>query len=171
MYYGKRRVILTAVCAILAGCALHFLSQLLPNAVTALFSPINESIWEHGKLLFWPFLLSALWLNRGRPGGIRPWLMVLLGMTALMLAFGWCYHIVLQGEAMWVDIAFYAAVMALGFWISSRFSGPFRGPLWVLPILGAAALGILFALFTLWPPQHLLFADLSSAGAWFQIPC
>ena len=44
MYYGKRRLILTAVCAILAGCALHFLYQLLPNAVTALFSPINESI-------------------------------------------------------------------------------------------------------------------------------
>ena len=32
-----------------------------------------------------------------------------------MLAFVWCFHIVLQGEAMWVDIAFYAAVMALGF--------------------------------------------------------
>lgn len=48
----------------------------------SLVLPINESIWEHGKLLFWPFLLSALWLNRGCPGGIRPWLMVLLGMDS-----------------------------------------------------------------------------------------
>ena len=31
---------------------LHFLYQLLPNTFTAMFSPVNESIWEHQKLLF-----------------------------------------------------------------------------------------------------------------------
>ena len=31
---------------------LHFLYQVLPNTFTAMFSPVNESIWEHQKLLF-----------------------------------------------------------------------------------------------------------------------
>ena len=31
---------------------LHFLYQFIPNTFTAIFSPVNESIWEHQKLLF-----------------------------------------------------------------------------------------------------------------------
>ena len=36
MYYPPRRLAAAAVCAILAGCALHFLYALCPNALTAL---------------------------------------------------------------------------------------------------------------------------------------
>lgn len=31
---------------------IHFLYQTLPSTFTAMFSPVNESIWEHQKLLF-----------------------------------------------------------------------------------------------------------------------
>ena len=105
MIYPKRQLILTCIAAILAGCVLHFLYQWLPNAVTALFSPVNESLWEHVKLVFWPFLGAALILNRDRPGGMRPWLLVLPGLCALMLILGWVYHVTLGGETMWVDLA------------------------------------------------------------------
>lgn len=30
----------------------HSLYELLPNSITAIFFPVNESIWEHQKLLF-----------------------------------------------------------------------------------------------------------------------
>ena len=135
MIYPKRQLILTCIAAILAGCVLHFLYQWLPNAVTALFSPVNESLWEHVKLVFWPFLGAALILNRDRPGGMRPWLLVLPGLCALMLILGWVYHVTLGGETMWVDIAIYVLVIVLGFWLSTRFSGPFKGFPWILPIL------------------------------------
>ena len=171
LYYPKRQLLLTALAAILAGTALHFLYRWAPNVATALVSPVNESLWEHGKLVFWPYLLAALWINRGRPGGICPWLLALPLQLALMLALGYGYHILLGGEALWVDIAIYAAVMALGFWLPNCFSGPFRGVKWALPGILAVLLGILFALFTLWPPEHILFADLSAAGAWFPINC
>ena len=61
--------------------------------------------------------------------------------------------------------------MVLAFWLPTRFSGPFPAPLWLLPIVGTVILGLLYALFTLWPPQHILFADLSSVQTWYQIPC
>ena len=171
MYYPPRRLAAAAVCAILAGCALHFLYSLCPNALTALFSPICESLWEHGKLIFWPYLAAALWLNRGRPGGVRPWLLVLLLTTAAMLALGALCHLLLQVDAFWVDLALYIGLMVLAFWLPTRFSGPFPAPLWLLPIVGTVILGLLYALFTLWPPQHILFADLSSVQTWYQIPC
>jgi hypothetical protein len=46
------------------GAALHFLYEAVPNPLTALISPINESVWEHLKLLFWPMLLTAFWLSQ-----------------------------------------------------------------------------------------------------------
>lgn len=100
MFYGKRALILTCLLAMLAGTGLHFLYEWLPNPVTALLSPINESLWEHIKLIYWPYLAAALWLNRGRPGGIRPWLLALPIMSGLMLLLGYLYHIVL-GEKLW----------------------------------------------------------------------
>lgn len=171
MFYPKRQLILTWLAAVLAGCILHFLYQWLPNVLTSVFSPVNESLWEHVKLIFWPYLCAALILNRGRPGGARPWLLTLPLLCLLMLVLGWIYHITLGGEAMWVDIVLYAAVMLLGFWLPTRFSGPFEGVKWVLPILAAAVLAILIGWFTLYPPEGLLFRDLAATGSWLPLPC
>ena len=51
------------VIATLAGSCLHFVHDLFPSPVTALFSPVNESLWEHLKILFWPYLVSILLLS------------------------------------------------------------------------------------------------------------
>ena len=171
MIYPKRQLILTFVAVVLAGCALHFMYDWWPNAVTALFSPVNESLWEHVKLIFWPCLGAALLLNRGRPGGVRPWLLVLPALCVLMLTLGWVYHITLGGEAMWVDIAIYILVMALGFWLPTRFSGPFQGVRWLLPIAVTVLLALLIGWFTLYPPEGLLFRDLAAVGSWLPLPC
>lgn len=171
MIYPKRQLILTWLAALLAGFVLHFLYEWLPNAVTALFSPVNESLWEHIKLIFWPFLGAALVLNRDRPGGIRPWLLVLPGLCALTLGLGWVYHVTLGGEAMWVDIVLYILVMTFGFWLAARFSGPFQGVKWILPILAVLILGFFIGWFTLYPPEGLLFRDLSAVGSWLPLPC
>ena len=171
LYYSKRQLIITWIAAVLAGCVLHFLYEWQPNAVTALFSPINESIWEHIKLVFWPYLGAALVLNRGRPGGIRPWLLVLPLLCAIVLGLGWVYHVMLGGEAMWVDIAIYILVMAIGFWLPTRFSGAFQGAKWLLPSLIAGILALLIGWFTLYPPEGLLFRDLAAVGSWLPLPC
>ena len=45
----------------LAGTVLHFLYDLLGrNILIAPFSGVNESTWEHMKLLFWPLAVYAL---------------------------------------------------------------------------------------------------------------
>ena len=75
------------------------------------------------------------------------------------------------GEALWVDLVLYAAVMILGFWLPTRFSGPFHGVRWLLPILAAALLALLIAWFTVHPPEALLFRDLSAVGSWLPLPC
>ena len=45
----------------LGGTLLHFLYEWLGEAVwIAPFSGVNESTWEHMKLLFWPMLIFAV---------------------------------------------------------------------------------------------------------------
>lgn len=161
MVYGKQQLLLAFVLTVLAGAGLHFVYGLCPNGVTALFSPVNESIWEHGKILFWPYLAAAVWLTWGRPTGLRPWLLVGVGICLLMFGIGYLLHVVLGWDSLAADLVLYVALLALGFWLSTRMSGPFSGLRWRLPALLAAVLVVGMVWFTFHPPQSALFADLS----------
>ncbi len=105
----------------LAGTALHFLYDLWPNALTALFAPINESVWEHLKLLFWPMLLGAARLCRKKPHQERFWSSFFLALLAtpvfLLLCF---YGLKAAGIAsLPLDIALYYISMFLGYLLAS----------------------------------------------------
>lgn len=39
---------------------LHFLYEKFPNFITSIFAPVNESIWEHMKIIFGSILLSGV---------------------------------------------------------------------------------------------------------------
>ena len=55
---------------ILLGSLSHFLYELSGGtAIFALFCPINESVWEHLKLLFFPFLFITViqWYRQKPP--------------------------------------------------------------------------------------------------------
>lgn len=46
---------------VILGTFLHFLFNLTKGSViAALFSAVNESIWEHMKLLYYPMVVFAL---------------------------------------------------------------------------------------------------------------
>lgn len=161
MVYAKKQLFLAFLLAVVGGAGLHFLYGLCPNGVTALFSPVNESIWEHVKILFWPYLAAAVWLTWGRPTGLRPWLLTGVGICLLMLAAGGLLHLVLGWNSLGADLALYVGLMALGFWLPTRMAGPFQGLRWKLPVVLAAALVLGMVWFTFHPPQGALFTDLS----------
>ena len=77
-----------------AGTLSHFLYEWSGNAAAALFCPVNESVWEHLKLLFFPFLFYSLWnyiTARRRPFA-APYLYfrllgVLCGMLTIIMLF------------------------------------------------------------------------------------
>ena len=158
--YSKKELVVVFLVAVLAGSGLHFLYSTLPCPVTALFAPVNESLWEHVKLVVWPFLAAGLFLSRGRPGGALPWLSLIPWLSLGMLLVAWVIHITLERQALWLDIVLYLGVMVVGFWGAPRFSGPFRGARWKL----AAGLALVFLVLTWWytffPPEGRLFLPL-----------
>jgi hypothetical protein len=48
----KKTRIISTIGIFLLCFLFHFLYHLLPNSISAIFFPVNESIWEHMKLLF-----------------------------------------------------------------------------------------------------------------------
>ena len=57
----KNYQIFSIIFTFILGSLLHFTYQLSgKNQVVAIFSSINESVWEHLKLLFFPMLLTII---------------------------------------------------------------------------------------------------------------
>lgn len=166
----SKRAIVTFVVATLSGACLHFVYALFPNPVTALISPVNESLWEHLKILFWPGLAAALFL-RGQDRRTAPRLLALLISGAAMLGVGYVYHILLNGEALGFDIALYVLAMAAAFLLPGLFQKPFSGRLDIAVVGLTALTAAAILVFTFAPPGFLLFADLSGVHTWVRIPC
>ena len=164
--------LLTAFVAVtLAGACLHFAHDFFPNPVFALIAPVNESIWEHLKIIYWPFLVGALVLCRreGRDS-LGPWLLALLAICAAMLAVGYLYHVTAGGDSVAFDIGLYVLLMGVGFLLAAAFNRPAVRQRTALLLLLTVALGGAMVLFTFLPPDHILFADLSGVNTWQVIP-
>ncbi len=157
----KKRFILAFVLTALGGCALHFAYPLLPYPLVGLFAPVSESVWEHLKLLFWPFLLAAFILTRRQTDALRVWsgfLSALFLMPAgllgvrYVLADGFCV------QSVFLDVALYVLALAGGFALSWRLwkTGRAAFASGVLVIF-AGLYGSALVLFTMAPPQLPIF--------------
>ena len=87
-----------------------------------------------------------------------------------MLGVGYLYHVVLEGDSLFFDVALYVLVMAAFFLLPCFL----RTPVWSRTrLLWAAlvlALGAATFVFTWCPPDGLLFRDLS-LPAIYSLPC
>ena len=148
------------------GTLLHFLFDLTGGSVAAaLISAVNESIWEHMKLLYYPMLIFAF-LEYGAWGKTRRdfWSVKLAG-TALGLVLipviYYTYSGVLGINVDWVNITiFFLAAMAayrLETALFARENGEhISGGLALILLL---AIGLAFTLLTFFPPHIPLFRD------------
>ena len=114
----NKRFLIAAVVAAAAGSALHYLYGAVPNPLTALVSPVNESAWEHLKLLFWPMLLTAFWLARGTEDRYALWSGIFaaeLLMPLFLLGIFYALKCGFGVVSLPLDIALYVVATFLGF--------------------------------------------------------
>lgn len=152
---------------VLMGVGLHFLFDWWPSILTEFIAPVSESIWEHGKLTFWPLLL--VFSLRGRGKGATRWLLAAVLSTLALLLAGWTYHVALGGTALWVDLALYVLSIALGFLLAELL--PLEEDALPFAIGAAVVFAALLIAFTVNPPSGTLFNDPARADAWVNLPC
>lgn len=56
----KNLKIIGTILAFLFSFPIHFLYKEFPQFITSIFAPVNESIWEHMKILFTSIILSGI---------------------------------------------------------------------------------------------------------------
>ena len=56
----KKMIIINSIVMFAIAFLVHFLYNWIPNNIVAIFFPVNESIWEHMKMLYTTVLLSSI---------------------------------------------------------------------------------------------------------------
>lgn len=154
----------------LGGTLLHFLYEWLGDAVwIAPFSGVNESTWEHMKLLFWPTFIFAIteffffrelksfWCIKLRG--------VLLGLISVPALFYTARGIVGKTPD-WINIAIFFVAAAVMYFYEWR---AFKSEKLVCkhPVLNfciLCAIAILFIVFTFRTPEINIFKDPLTGG-------
>lgn len=161
----KRETLLGILFTFAAGSLLHFAYAWSDEALLfALLTPVNESPWEHLKLLFTPMLLFGIWeyasYGREQKNFIPATVFSMyLGMGVILTAF-YTYSGILGRNTLPADIfVFFLGIVTAYFWRlrafwKNRFSsvGMQRIGIFLLALLFTA-----FFLFTFLPPGLPLF--------------
>ena len=144
----------------LGGTILHFLYNWTGGSIwVAPFSGINESVWEHMKLLFWPLFLFALVQRRFFREQENFWRVklysILLGLLLIPVLFYTCNGAFGKSPD-WLNIAiFYISAGAVFLFEHWAFQNIRRSSRLAFAVL--CLVGILFIIFTFAPPQLPLF--------------
>lgn len=152
----------------ISGTLLHFVYELSgKNMIVALFAPINESIWEHQKLLYVPSILYMLCENKilkHKPNNylIASVLGIIMGIISIIILF-YTYSGILGFSVTAVDILlFYIGVFITlavrNTAIKNRLF--YNKDTDFTAYTVAAVLFCLFSLWTFFPPDIALFREI-----------
>ena len=148
------------------GTLLHFLYDLTGGSLfVAPFSAVNESTWEHMKLVFFPMLIFAIienhFLGKERKDF---WCVKLLGILSTLImipVFFYTYNGVFGPSPDWVNILIFFTSAGLAFffewWLFKKNCVSCKSP--TTAVLTLCAIAFLFAFFTFVTPEIPLFLD------------
>ena len=149
-----------------AGSALHFAYDWLGRvAPVGLVAAVNESIWEHLKLAYWPAVLYALAEHAFLKGQVRNLLLAKAAATCLMpltiVALFYGYTAVLGHNVLWADISIFFVAAAAGQLVSYVLltARDASRPLNLVGLAALLLLGAAFMAFTFAPPHLPIFRD------------
>lgn len=167
---NRRLLLLTSAGAVfmtLAGSAMHFVYDWSgQRTIVGLLGPVNESVWEHAKLVFWPPLLwygfialSLRQMHSLELAGAAA--MALWFMTVFQTTFYYAYAAVTRGDVFVMDLVDFVLTVVLGqmmfYRLARRLHCTRTGR--AAAVISIMALAVVFIVFTLRPPHIPLFMD------------
>ena len=143
----------------------HFVYDLIPNFVTAIFFPVNESIWEHMKIIFgviiFGSLISLILMQKFKIKHNNFYVEIvtkgILGVIFYLAIFIPLYNIF--GENMFISITLMLITYIVMEFIGYKILLLDELDIKILPIILIVLCYILFALLTFYPPHNTIFFD------------
>lgn len=152
------------------GTILHFVYNWTGNIAFAPFSAVNESTWEHMKILFFPMLIFALiqakFYAKEIPGYWQIKLYGILFALLLVPVLFYTLNGVFGDYPDWINILIFFVSAFLGYLLEYRlFNAEFESKLpKAVAIAFLVLISLAFSVFTFFPPQIPLFKDPVSGG-------
>lgn len=149
----------------LLGTLLHFVYQWLGSSIfVAPFSAVNESTWEHLKLLYFPLLIYTLIESRYFGKKENFWSVKLVGIVSGLLLIPMLFYGMrgaFGSTPDFVNIAIFFVVAALVFILETHLlkNGALECKYQFIPLAAIALIGVLFVVFTFKTPKLPLFLD------------
>ena len=103
------------------GTLLHFAYNSSDNnLIVGLFTPINESIWEHTKLIFFPMLLYGLFFYKKQKDIYAATVFAaLVGVLLIIITF-YTYSGIIGYHNAFVDISIFYIVVLIAFYVTFK---------------------------------------------------
>lgn len=159
----------------ITGTLAHFLYDLAGNnRIVGLLTPINESIREHMKLLFFPMLIYSLIMIlkfRREYACITSALSFGILVGALLIPlFYYAYTYILGNNVFILDISIFIWSIVIAFWLSYKLtlSSRLESYTSILCML-VSVLFVCFLVFTYHPPEATIFQDPTISIYFFSI--
>lgn len=151
----------------LIGAALHFTFELsnFSNMVVAFFSAVNESTWEHLKMVFWPgvvFSLIEYSYIRDQVNNFLVAKAVSLFVMPLVIVVGWYgYTPFTQRSIFQLDLLLFYLAVLIGQMVSYKIltREPLSKRATRLSAAGLVVMLVAFSTFTFYPPEIFLFEN------------
>jgi hypothetical protein len=166
----KWELIGIAVISVL-GSALHFAFELSgewpPMGVIA---AVNESVFEHLKLTFWPTVLYAAVTYRLLRDSARNFIIgktaAVYVMPVTIIVLFYAYTTLTGTDNVLIDIAIFILAVALGQLVSYRILIKAQLPQWLkwFSLAFLIILAVIYGLFTYFPPHVSFFQDANSGA-------
>lgn len=155
----------------LLGSGMHFLFRLSGNhPVIGLLAPVNESVWEHEKLMVWPVFLwwvvygflfqETLDLGKWMKSG----LLALAASVTVMPLLYYFYTEAFGTELLWADILILLIALAIGQLLGLHSYRRGKSIPAGYTLTAMVLLVFLFMFFTFFPPALPLFQDGTTGG-------
>lgn len=159
---NRTRIILRYLFVVLFGAFLHFAYELSgENPIVGLFALVNESVWEHLKLLFFPMLVLTLWdlftTQRNNLCFLPARTLGILAGLAFIVVVYYTVTGILGFQLAWLNILIYLLGVAFAFLVEKKTSHKCNTISVEVAIAILIILIILFFIFTFAPPALGIF--------------
>lgn len=160
--YVSKKNIFMIIFLFLLSFLWHFMYDWFPCVLTSIFFPVNESIWEHMKIIFYCLLIGSVLEKKGNNYYLNILVKPLVGVLFYLIIFIPLYLIF--GESMVISLSLmlftYIIMELLGIKISKQEELNIK----VLPIIIIILISILFSILTFYPLHNFLFFDSVKLG-------
>lgn len=156
--------IVSAIFVCILGTLLHFTYELFgENQLVASFSAINESVWEHLKLLYFPMLLTLIigyfCIGKNIPNFLCSKTIGIITSIIFTVVFFYTYSGILGKNIAIIDIGSFFIATILGEYVAYKFMNSIFKCDNKIAIFVLVLIGICFIIFTYSAPKLGIFKD------------